>query len=27
MAAWNIIAGAMRTGMDRAEAELEPQPV
>ena len=27
VAAWNIIAGAMRTGMARAEAELEPPPV
>jgi hemoglobin-like flavoprotein len=26
-AAWDVIAGAMRTGMSRAEAPLEPQPV
>jgi hemoglobin-like flavoprotein len=27
VAAWNIIAGAMRTGMARAEVELQPPPV
>ena len=26
VAAWDVIAGAMRTGMSRAEAELEAQP-
>jgi len=26
-AAWDVIAGAMRIGMSRAEAPLEPQPV